>query len=103
MYALLEKTENEENPTLPYWLSPTQARILPLSEKYVNEAEELAKELNEGFNIRTDVDDRDLPLSKKVADAEKEWIPDIITLGEKELKNQVLSVRIRKTGEIKIH
>jgi len=101
MYALLEKTENKKNPVLPYWLSPTQVRILPLSEKYVNEAEELAKELNEEFNIRTDVDDRDLPLSKKVSDAEKEWIPDIITLGEIELKNQVLAVRIRKTGEIK--
>ena len=101
IYALLEKTAGEKNPILPYWLSPTQVRVLPLSEKYNKEAELLAKELNEEFRIRTDMDDRDLPLSKKVADAEKEWIPDIITIGEKEVKNQILSVRVRKTGEVK--
>jgi len=101
IYALLEKTKNQKNPLFPYWLAPTQVRILPLSEKYVKEAELLAKELNDDFHIRTDVDDRDLPLSKKVSDAEKEWIPDVITIGEKELKNQVLAVRIRKKDEAK--
>ncbi len=101
IYALLEKTAEEKNPVLPYWLSPTQVRILPLSEKYIKEAELLAKDLNEKQRIRTDVDDRDLPLSKKVSDAEKEWVPDIITIGEKELKNQILSVRVRETGQVK--
>ncbi len=98
--ALLENAAAEERGNLPYWLSPTQVRILPLSEKYVKEAEELAKDLNENQRIRTDVDDRDLPLAKKVSDAEKEWIPDIVTIGEKELQNQILSVRIRKTGKV---
>ncbi len=102
--AILENAAIDERegrkPFLPYWLSPTQVRILPLSEKYVQEAELLAKDLNEKQNIRADVDDRDLPLSKKVSDAEKEWIHYIVTIGKKELENQILSVRIRKTGKV---
>ncbi len=100
IYALLEKTADEKSPFLPFWLSPIQCRILPLSEKYNKEAEELAYDLNEKQHIRTDVDDRDLPLSKKVSDAEKEWVPDIVTIGEKEIQNQILSVRVRQTGKV---
>ncbi len=100
IYVLLEKTANEKISSLPYWLSPIQCRILPLSEKYNREAEELALDLNEKQHIRTDVDDRDLPLAKKVSDAEKEWVPDIVTIGEKEIQNQMLSVRIRQTGKV---
>lgn len=98
--GIVRKESKGIKPELPYWLSPTQVRILPLSEKYVKEAEELALDLNEKQHIRTDVDDRDLPLAKKVSDAEKEWIPDIVTIGEKEIQNQILSVRIRQTGKI---
>lgn len=100
IYALLEKTAKEKAPLLPYWLSPTQCRVLPLSEKYNQEAELLAQELNQKERIRTDIDDRNLPLAKKVSDAEKEWVPYVVTIGEKEMKNQILSVRIRKTGKV---
>jgi len=94
---LLEHTKGN----LPYWLFPIQCRVLPLSEKYIKEAELLAQDLNNKQKIRTDLDNRDLPLSKKVSDAEKERVPYILTIGEKELKNQILSVRIRETGKVK--
>lgn len=97
IYALLEKAEMKrragEVPSLPVWLSPTQARIVTTSESFLKDAEELAKRLTEA-NIRADVDDRTESVSKKVRNAEREWIPYIIVYGEKEKTGQ-LSVRIR--------
>jgi len=101
IYCILEKALASQKPEWPYWLSPVQCRILPLSIKYVKEAEELTKDLNYHHRIRTDVDDRNLQLGKKVSDAEKEWVPYIVTIGEKEIRNQVLSVRTRLMGEVK--
>jgi len=86
-------------PKFAYWLSPIQARVLPVSEKYLEKAKKIAEKLN-GEKIRTDFDDRDLPIPKKVSDAEKEWVPYIIVIGEKELKSGKLAVRIRKTTKI---
>ncbi|MEM4318666.1 MAG: threonine--tRNA ligase [Candidatus Pacearchaeota archaeon] len=105
MYALLEKAYLQEKarkkPSLPFWLSPIHARIVPVSEKYVDEAIEIAKDLNEHNELRVDVDDRDLHVGYKIRQAEMEWIPYIIVIGKKELENEVFTVRIRETGEIK--
>ena len=106
IYGLLEKAAMEQkkkkNPILPFWLSPTQVRIIPISEKFVEEAKELAKELNEEEPlIRADIDDRSLHVEKKILEAEQEWIPYIICLGKRELDKQVLSVRSRVDGKVK--
>ncbi len=105
MYALLEKAwmeaeKTKSKPCLPLWLCPTQVRIVPVSEKYNEEAIEIAKDLNENEQIRADVDDRDMQLSKKILEAEQEWIPYIVVLGEKELKQEMLTVRMRKENKI---
>jgi len=101
--AILENAAIDEQegkkPSLPYWLSPTQVRITPLSKKFNKQAEKLAEKLNKQ-EIRTDIDDRDITLPKKVSESEKEWIPYIITIGEKELKTKKLPLRIRQTGKI---
>jgi len=103
IFANLDKLVREEikgkKPQLPYWLSPIQARILPLSEKFTKESERIAEKMN-SERIRTDVDDRDITLPKKVSDAEKEWVPYIVVIGEKEIKTKKLAVRIRQTGKI---
>lgn len=105
MYALLEKAYMDEKlgqkPSLPFWLAPIQARLIPVSEKYVEEAIDIANDLNVHSELRVDVDDRDLHVSKKILEAEKEWIPYIIVIGKKELENGIFTVRIRKSGEIK--
>ncbi|MEM2707861.1 MAG: threonine--tRNA ligase [Candidatus Pacearchaeota archaeon] len=93
---LLEHT----NGNLPFWLSPIQCRIISVSEKYNKEALEIAEDLNINEKVRCDVDDRNISVSKKIREAEIQRIPYIITLGEKELKNQILTVRIKKTKEI---
>jgi len=97
IYALLEKAELKRRaggvPSLPVWLSPTQVRIVTTSESYVQDALKLAKKLSEA-KVRADVDDRAESVSKKVRDAEREWVPYIIVYGEME-KTGELKVRIR--------
>jgi len=104
VYALLEKAYKEQQggrpPMLPLWLSPTQVRIIPLSDKHLKHSEKLTDAL-EAHNIRIDVDDRALTLQKRVRDAEMEWVPYIIVIGQKEIRSKVLSVRDRKVGKVR--
>ncbi|MBI5060728.1 MAG: threonine--tRNA ligase [Candidatus Aenigmarchaeota archaeon] len=104
IYALLEKAYIEQkagsNPCLPMWLSPTQVRICPLSDKFLKDAEKVA-EVIEKSSVRVDVDDRSEPISKKIRDAEMEWVNAIVVIGEKEKKSKKLAVRFRETGKVK--
>jgi len=104
VYALLEKAYKEQKsgkpPMLPLWLSPTQIRVIPMSEKYLEYSEKLASAIDRRC-IRVDVDDRPLTLQKRVREAEMEWVPYIIVVGQKEVESGVLPVRDRKSGEIR--
>jgi threonyl-tRNA synthetase len=79
-------------------LAPTQVRIIPVSERFLDEAEKLMTQI-ESSSIRVDVDDRPLSLGKKVRAAEKEWVNYVIVIGEKELTSDILPVRDRKAGK----
>ena len=83
---------------MPLWLSPTQVRVIPVSEQFVEHAEELMKEI-EVNQIRVDLDDRSITLGKKVREAEREWVNYVLVIGEKELGSDVLPVRDRKAGK----
>jgi threonyl-tRNA synthetase len=99
IYALLEKAYREQMtgkaPMLPLWLSPTQVRLIPISDKYMNKVEELEKQIA-AHCIRVDIDDSASTLPKKIREAEQEWIPYIIVIGEKEVESGALSVRDRE-------
>lgn len=106
IYALLEKAyrmqKTGEVPMLPLWLSPTQVRVIPVSESFFKEAEGIADDLI-CQNIRADWDDRPLTMQKKIREAEMEWIPYIIVIGQKEVETKILAVRDRRLkGERKI-
>jgi threonyl-tRNA synthetase len=73
------------------WLAPTQVRLVPVSDAHVEGAMRLAERLP----FRVDVDDRDIKMGKKVRAAEREWIPYIIVVGERELDGGDLTVRQR--------
>ncbi|MEA2075716.1 MAG: threonine--tRNA ligase [Euryarchaeota archaeon] len=96
IYALLEKAyldmEAGAMPVLPLWLSPTQLRIIPVAERYLEYIERILPALN---GIRVDVDDRDETVSKKIRDAGREWIPYVAVVGDKEVEKETLSVTIR--------
>jgi threonyl-tRNA synthetase len=89
--------ENNKIPKLPLWLSPIQVRIIPVNMNYLDKAIEIALKINEN-DIRADVDDRNESVAKKIRDAEMEWIPYIVVIGEKEASSGELSVRIRGEG-----
>ncbi|AKG91308.1 threonyl-tRNA synthetase [Geoglobus ahangari] len=99
MYALLEKehmrAERGELPMLPVWLSPTQVRIIPIAERHLEKAMEVAEVLRAN-RVRADVDDREETTGKKVRDAATQWIPYIVVIGDRELESGKLSVTVRK-------
>jgi threonyl-tRNA synthetase len=104
VYALLEKAYKEQQngklPMLPLWLSPTQVRLIPISDKFTNKVEEIAKQITKQC-IRVDIDDRAYTLQKKVRESETEWIPYIIVIGQREIESGILSVRDREAhGEV---
>ena len=99
IYALLEKaameTEEGKVPMLPVWLSPTQVRIVPISEKHLAFAEEVSKKLD----CRVDIDDRDLSIGKKVREAGREWMPYVVVIGDKEIEEGTINVTVRAESE----
>ncbi len=103
IYALLEKEAIKMNkgqkPMLPLWLSPTQIRFVPVSSDFVKTCETFIEEFNKKspyIHIRADIDDREESVSRKIRDAEKEWIPIILVVGEKESKSKTFTPRFRE-------
>jgi len=103
IYALLEKAafdmKKGVRPSLPLWLTPTQVRVIPVGEDFLPHAGKVAGEI-ESKMIRVDVDNRDETVGKKIRDAEKEWIPFIVVLGEKEAGVERFPVRVREDGKL---
>ncbi|MCX6663435.1 MAG: threonine--tRNA ligase [Euryarchaeota archaeon] len=102
VYALLEreaiKINQGKKPMLPLWLSPTQVRFIPVADEFVSDCEKFIDELNKispFYFIRSDIDDREESVSRKIRDAEKEWIPYIVVVGEKERKEKTVFPRVR--------
>jgi threonyl-tRNA synthetase len=102
VYALLEKAYREgqkgRSPMLPTWLSPTQLRLIPISDKFLEDVKRMASRMKD-HRIRVDIDDRQMTLQKKVREAEMEWVPFIVVVGQRELGSGLLPVRDRKTGK----
>lgn len=100
VYAMLEsqamRLARGEKAAWPVWLAPVQLRLVPVSDAHVEGALTLAEQIP----YRVDVDDRDAKLGKKIRDAEREWVPYVLVVGDKELSGGDLSVRPR-TGEQK--
>ena len=101
VWGLLETSaryEKEKVTGIKTWLSPIQCRIMTISEKESDYAEEILTQLNKK-NIRCDYDDRDEKIGKKIRTAETEWIPYTIIVGNKEVENKTVSVRKRLIGQ----
>jgi threonyl-tRNA synthetase len=82
----------------PTWLSPVQAKVLPISDKYNDYAESVAKALkNRGVRVESDY--RAEKIGYKIREARLERTPYIIVVGEKEAANNEVSVRSRKNDD----
>ena len=93
--AILENISTQPVPALPAWLSPVQVRVVPVTEKHIAYAEEVATIINTA-QIRCDIDDRNETMGKKVREAGMDWVPYVVVVGDEEIANKKLSVTIRK-------
>ncbi|WP_352421877.1 threonine--tRNA ligase [Proteiniphilum sp.] len=93
--VLIEHTAGK----FPLWLTPTQAVVLPVSEKFNDYAFDVVKTLKK-FDIRAEVDDRNEKVGRKIRDNELKRIPYLLIVGEKEVENGEISVR-KQGGEDK--
>lgn len=92
-------TENYAG-AFPTWLSPVQAQILPISEKFLDNCQQI-KQKFEDAGVRVELDDRNEKIGYKIRSAISQKIPYIIILGENEINNGTISVRKRGTNETK--
>ena len=83
----------------PLWLTPEQFIILPVSEKYVNEAQMLLTKL-EKMDLRGTIDDRSEKIGRKIRDAELGKYPFMLIVGEKEVSEGTVSVRRQGAGDL---
>lgn len=82
----------------PTWLAPEQVKVLPISEKYHEYANEVAAKLKEA-KIRCSVDERSEKIGYKIRDARLNKIPYMLVVGAKEQEEGVVSVRSRFLGD----
>jgi threonyl-tRNA synthetase len=98
IFALLEKSakmmKQGKIPFLPLWLMNTQIRLIPVNTNFISLCMDISKYLKEN-KIRVDIDDRDESLSKRIREAEMEWIHYIAIIGEKERSSNIVSIRDR--------
>ncbi|MFO7669938.1 MAG: threonine--tRNA ligase [Bacteroidales bacterium] len=92
--VLIEHTAGK----FPLWLTPDQAVILPISEKYHDYAQKVSKFLK-NYDIRTLIDERNEKIGKKIRDNELKRIPYLLIIGEKEEESGEVSVRRQGEGD----
>ncbi|MFC5466020.1 threonine--tRNA ligase [Lederbergia graminis] len=83
----------------PLWLAPIQAKIIPISDSHANFASDVKSQL-ESAGLRVEVDYRVEKMGLKIREAEKQKIPYMIVIGDKEMEQQSLSLRKRKEGNL---
>lgn len=95
MALILEKYAG----ALPLWISPTQVKIMSLTDRTSDDAKKLALRLREQ-GIRCEVDVRNEKIGYKIREAQLEKVPYMIILGDKEKENEVVAVRSRNAGDL---
>ncbi len=83
----------------PVWLAPTQAIVLPVSEKYHEYAEKVLT-LLKNYDIRALIDDRNEKMGRKIRDAELQRVPFMLVVGEKEQNEETVAVRRQGKGDL---
>ncbi|MGN0196218.1 MAG: threonine--tRNA ligase [Candidatus Cryptobacteroides sp.] len=92
--VLLEHTGGH----FPLWLAPDQVKVLPVSEKYADYAKKVCELMNNS-DIRSSVDDRNETLGKRIREISLLRVPVLVIVGEKEMTDGTVSVRLRGADE----
>jgi threonyl-tRNA synthetase len=83
----------------PVWIAPLQAKILPISDKFMPYAEQVLAELKKA-GVRVEIDDRPEKIGKKIRDTELMKVPYMLVIGEKEATENQLSIRRQGKGDL---
>ena len=83
----------------PLWLTPTQVRVLPISEKYIDYGQEVLEKLKES-GIRADIDSRSEKIGYRIREAEHMKINYMLIVGDKEKESKTVSVRKHIDGDL---
>ena len=94
MAYLIEETMGN----FPVWLAPVQVKVLPISDKFMDYAEKVTAQLEEA-GLRVELDRRGEKIGYKIREAQKEKVPYMLIVGQKEEEDGVVSVRSRSGGE----
>ena len=84
---------------MPLWLAPTQVKILPISDNYLDYADSVAEKYK-AAGLRVEVDSRSEKIGYKIREAQLEKVPYMLIVGEKEAADNLVSVRSRAEGEL---
>ena len=83
----------------PVWLAPVQVKVLPISDKFIDYAKSVSDKLKKA-DIRSEVDDRNEKIGKKIRDTELLKVPYMLVVGEKEMNENKVAVRRQGKGDI---
>ncbi|HHU12723.1 MAG TPA: threonine--tRNA ligase [Clostridiaceae bacterium] len=84
---------------MPLWLAPVQVRVMPISERHVDQAKAVEARLR-AAGLRAETDARDEKIGKKIKEGQLEKIPYVIILGDQEIAEDKYAVRTRSDGDI---
>lgn len=91
-------TENYAG-AFPVWLAPVQIKFLPISDKHLTYAKDLARKFKK-LGIRAEVDESNEKIGYKIRKAQMEKVPYMAVLGDKEIENKTVSLRDRSQGDL---
>jgi threonyl-tRNA synthetase len=83
----------------PLWLTPVQVKLLPISDKFIPYAQQVAAQLRTA-DVRAEIDDRNEKIGKKIRDTELAKVPLMLVIGEKEMNEQKVAVRRQGKGDL---
>jgi threonyl-tRNA synthetase len=83
----------------PLWLAPVQVKVLPISDKFLTYAESVSAKLKKAA-IRSEVDDRNEKIGKKIRDTELMKVPLMLVIGEKEMNENSVAIRRQGKGDV---
>jgi threonyl-tRNA synthetase len=95
MAFYLEETKG----SLPLWLSPVQVEVMPITDKQLDYAKQVADKLRD-LDIRAELDDRNEKIGYKIREAQVHKVPYMLVIGDKEVEAKSVGVRHRKEGDL---
>jgi threonyl-tRNA synthetase len=84
----------------PMWLAPVQATVIPIADRHVPYAEEVARQMRSA-GLRVEVDDRNERMQAKIRDAQMQKVPYMLVVGDREAEAQAAAVRLRSGEDLK--